>query len=338
MGPHASDETFLEIEGYAEISLSSATQSRTSIGSEQTDFARISAIIPTKNRPGDLCLTIRTLLEQILVPFEVVIVDQSEDERSRQATDEEFVQARKNGNTLPELQYIHDPKIRGVSAARNCGMEHAHGTIWLFLDDDVLLEPDFTKELVRVYSSHGHVDGVSGLITNYAPMPLLYRSWLRVFARGPFREKRLPLYWKAARLQDDTLFPVIGFTGALMSFRADVARKGSFDTRVRDGEDVDFCLSLGKGKSFVVAPKARLKHMRSPAGRVKESWVGKFAASQSFLYHKHWRHGLKNRVCYGWLVLGLVVAGGMSAVRQLSLGPLMDGLRGLRAGKETAYY
>jgi GT2 family glycosyltransferase len=317
-------------------SLSSVTQTHPVTGSERAELARISAIIPTKNRPDDLRLTVRTLLEQILLPSQVIIVDQSEDEKSKQATEEEFARAKQAAKAVPELRYVHDSNIRGVSAARNRGIAEAQGTIWLFLDDDVLMERDFTRELLQVYSSHGDVDGVSGIITNYLPLPLLYRIWLSIFARGPFQEKRLPLYWKASELPSDKLYTVIGFTGALMSFRAEAARNATFDIRVRDGEDVDYCLSMGKGRKFVVAPRVQLKHMRSPTGRVTESWVGKFAASQSFLYHKHWRDSLKSRICYGWLILGLLVAAGISAIRRFSLAPIQDGLNGLKMGQRTA--
>ena len=53
-------------------------------------LAPVSVIIPTRNRPHDLRLTVRTLLEQTVMPSEVVIVDQSSDEESIHAAEQEL--------------------------------------------------------------------------------------------------------------------------------------------------------------------------------------------------------------------------------------------------------
>jgi glycosyltransferase involved in cell wall biosynthesis len=49
----------------------------------------------------------------------------------------------------------------GLSAARNLGIEEAKGEIIGFVDDDVLLSPDWAKEMVRTYEDET-VIGVTG--------------------------------------------------------------------------------------------------------------------------------------------------------------------------------
>jgi GT2 family glycosyltransferase len=296
----------------------------------------VSAIIPTKNRVDDLRLTIRTLLEQTELPSEIVIVDQSSDEQSHEAVRSEFSQAQSRVPALPELKYVRDDSILGVSAARNRAMALAAEDVWLFLDDDVIMEPEFVTELMRVYRTNKKVHGVSGVITNYVPPSIVYRAWLRVFARGPFREKRLPIYWQADKLRDAGLFRVTGFSGGVMSFRADVARNGKFDTRIRNGEDVDFCVSLGRDLLLVIAPRVRLRHMSSPVGRSQDLWLAQFAATQSFLYTKNWRDDFKNRVCFVWLRIGLALAAMATGLRRASLKPWRDTFASMRKGVETA--
>jgi len=282
-----------------------------------------------------LRLTIRTLLDQTELPREIVIVDQSSDEQSYEAVRAEFSQAQSRIPALPELKYVRDDSILGVSAARNRAMTLAAEDVWLFLDDDVILEPEFVSELMHVYRTNKKVHGVSGVITNYVPPPVVYRAWLRVFARGPFLEKRLPIYWQAAKLRDAGLFQVSGFSGGLMSFRADVARNGKFDTRIRNGEDVDFCVSLGRNVLLVIAPRVRLQHMSSPVGRSQDLWLAQFAATQAFLYAKNWRHDFKNRVCFAWLCIGLGLAAMANGLRRASLKPWRETFASVREGVET---
>jgi GT2 family glycosyltransferase len=285
---------------------------------------------------NDLRLTIRTLLEQAEPPSQIVIVDQSPGEQSYEAVRAEFTEARSRIPTLPELKYVRDESIVGVSAARNLAMTFAKENVWLFLDDDVIMEPEFVTELMHVYDENDNVDGVSGVITNYVPPSVVYRAWLRIFARGPFLEKRLPIYWQAEKLRDAGLFQVSGFSGGVMSFRADVARKGHFDTRIRNGEDVDFCVGLGENHLFVIAPRVRLRHMASPVGRSQDLWLAQLATTQSFLYTKNWSGSFRNRLYFGWLCVGLAFAATASSLRRLSLEPWQATIEGILAGRKTA--
>lgn len=300
------------------------------------ELASVSAIIPTKNRPGDLLLTIRTLLRQTVLPREVIVIDQSSDSESFLATQSEFREAGVRIPVLPTLKYVQDPSIKGVSAARNYAMTIATEAVWLFLDDDVDIEPDFVKELMGVFASNKEIAGVSGVITNYQPLPFIFRTWTRIFSIGPFADGRLSIYWQADKLRDAGLFRVKGFSGGLMSFRSEIARKGRFDTRIHDAEDVDFCLSLGKDLLFVISPRARLKHMSSPLGRTHYLWLERLAASLSFLYRKHWQGSFLNQMCFIWLCIGLALAATASSLRHISANPWRAMLTGLRKGDECA--
>src|SRR5579872_6041870 len=129
---------------------------------------RISVIIPTKNRPHDLELTVQSLLRQTRWPDELILVDQS--------SEKSFIKP------IPiQLRHIHDPSIRGLTEARNAGMAIANGSIWLFLDDDVILEPTFIQELLAAYSPD--VTGVSGIITNYTKPAFGRLAWDTTFMR-----------------------------------------------------------------------------------------------------------------------------------------------------------
>ena len=84
------------------------------------------------------------------------------------------------------LKYMRDPEISGAATARNEALRHSCSDVVLFLDDDVELEADFVETLLRAYAENPEVAGVSGIVTNYAPEPLLNRLWGRCSSPDPF--------------------------------------------------------------------------------------------------------------------------------------------------------
>src|SRR5580704_14549402 len=114
------------------------------------DCLSATVIIPTKNRPTDLQQVTRSLFEQTVGPQSLIIVDQSYDEESRHRVEIELAKAAARGMAW-KLNYIHDKEVSGGAMARNRAMNVADGNIWLFLDDDVVLEPEFIERLLAVY-------------------------------------------------------------------------------------------------------------------------------------------------------------------------------------------
>ncbi|MGH9526297.1 MAG: glycosyltransferase family A protein, partial [Terriglobales bacterium] len=114
----------------------------------------MSVLIPTKDRAADLALTIESVLGQTTLPDELLIVDQSRDEAAESRT-----RARWALGTPARLVYVRRPELSGLAAARNCAMDRACGEIWLFLDDDVVLEPDFLAQLLAAYRAHPEATG-----------------------------------------------------------------------------------------------------------------------------------------------------------------------------------
>ena len=295
----------------------------------------ISIIIPTKNRLTDLTLTVETLLAQTILPDQLVIVDQSSGDQSERAVRNLLAQAPQAVRGRVRLDYVLNPAITGGAQARNRAMEIAEGAIWLFLDDDVCLESDFIEQLLAAYGQFPAAAGVSGIVTNYIHPPGAALAWRTLFVRGPFHDDRQPVYWDAARLRGAAPVPVSRFGGGLMSFRAEAVRSVRFDENlsgVSDGEDVDFCAHLKPGALLLITPQARLVHNQSPAGRSQKHWSSREAKSNHYLYHRNWRSGIFNRLCFGWLNLGYGLVASFAALRRGSLAPWRDLLEGMRDG------
>lgn len=297
----------------------------------------VSVVIPTKNRPSDLGAVVRSLLRQTHLPLELLIVDQSAGDESRKATERAFVNAPAGAASRVKLVYIHDPAIPGGAVARNRAMDKAHGDVWLFLDDDVVLEPEFVEEICRVYEREPDVTGVSGIPTNYAQPGVISSAWNAIFRRGPFHDPRQPIYHKAQRLRALEPVRVDRFSGGLMSFRADAIQQHRFDPNLRgvsDGEDVDFCLRLGPKATLLLAPRARLVHNASLVGREKTHHLRRDARSLCYIYNRNWRRGVRNRLAYRWLLCGFSLIAVLASTRRRSLVPwraLFDGIRDAKA-------
>lgn len=101
----------------------------------------VSVIVPTRNRRTLLTLTLRSVLAQVGVDLEVIVVDEA-------STDD----------TVEWLTALADERVvivrhatpQGVATARNHGAAHAHADWVAFVDDDDLWAPDKLSEQLRV--------------------------------------------------------------------------------------------------------------------------------------------------------------------------------------------
>jgi len=293
-------------------------------GPDESKTLTVSVIIPTKNRAADLARTIETLLGQTVKPLELIIVDQSPTPTFTKQT------------PIP-VQVIHDPHLSGASVARNIAMDRAQGAIWLFLDDDVVLEPNFIEEILKGYREG--VTGVSGIVTNYSLPPLRQTIWEKIFQIGVFHDQRQEIYRRASQYRESVPLPVRQFGAGLMSFRASTIRHHKFDsnlTGASPGEDIDFCAGLPKESLLLIAPKARLIHNRSPESRDSTPWFSVDAQVAGYMHERHWKRGFWNNVSYAWLNVGYAVVAGVSSLKNRSTAPWRAWREGVRKGKQIA--
>jgi GT2 family glycosyltransferase len=288
--------------------------------------SRVSVIIPTKNRCGELLTTVRSLVRQTVLPSQIVVVDQSPDNRALRYLQDELA-----GIRCVRLDYVYDPLLNGAAAARNRAMDLATGDFWLFLDDDVELEAEFIQRLLECYGKRPTARGVSGIITNYPLPSAASRLWSAIFVRGPFHDDRQPIYWDCERLRNSEPIAVRKFTSALMSFRASVIRDIRFDSNYPGAlaEDIDFCCQLPTGTLMFIAPQARLVHNRSPINRARSHWLRIHAEASYYLYERHWKKQIINRFYFAWLKIGYAVAAVVASAKARSF----HSWRALQAGR-----
>ena len=106
----------------------------------------ISIIIPVYNASPFIGKCVKSVLDQSLKNIEVICVDDHSTDNSV-----EVIEAI----TDSRLKIIRFPDNRGVSAARNAGLDAAEGEYVYFLDSDDWLDPDYLEVMHRMAEEHG---------------------------------------------------------------------------------------------------------------------------------------------------------------------------------------
>ena len=292
----------------------------------------LSAVIPTKNRPHDLVKAVDSLLAQTRPPEEVLIIDQSEGMAS-----EDAVRRRFSGVARTRLDYVHDSAISGLVDAKRVGCTRASADIVCFLEDDVVLEPDYMSQIEWGFLSRPDMWGCSGIIVNMPRSSPLYIAAQRVFFRGIFRDPRLPLTAHALNGGRE-LMPCDVLSGGISSWRRDVFQHVQFDTA--NGffmfEDMEFSTRVVKalGSHLYINPRARLEHHMSGVNRDRHGTRQRRKLREALVFYKKraaWRgaHRGLGLVMVWWLTEAIVQSARLRSIGPLTgyLGGVVDGIR-----------
>ena len=127
----------------------------TSGGERPSPPPTVSVIIPTRNRPWFLALTLRSVFAQRDVSLEVIVVD----DFSTDDTPEVLATFAD-----PRLSVIRTTRPSGAAVARNLGTERAAGRWRAFIDDDDLWAPDKLARQLEALSDSGRLWAYSGAV------------------------------------------------------------------------------------------------------------------------------------------------------------------------------
>lgn len=186
----------------------------------------VSVVIPTYNYGRFIGEAIESVLAQTLKPDEVVVVDDG-------STDD--TQCVVSGFSDRGVRYIRQNNA-GVCAARNVGAAESVGGLIAFLDADDTLEPTKLEKQVAKFVE----DPAIGLV----------HCAMREFDSETHEIKTLHLDGGDEGIADNLLLwdgPVIvGPGGTIMVSRKAFHDVGGFDTRMKVGEDWDFCYRVAR--------------------------------------------------------------------------------------------
>jgi len=156
-------------------------------------MVKITAVIPTRNRPGDLGKAVASVRAQVRPPDEFIIVDQSPGSESR-----DLVASLMEGEARIRLVYIHDPRITGLVDAKGVAVERSSGDIICFLKEDVILESEYLERIEQGFDEHSAMLGCCGIVTNPPRQPFGYEWAFHLFHRGIYRDIRVGIYGRIA--------------------------------------------------------------------------------------------------------------------------------------------
>ncbi len=294
------------------------------------DYMKISTVIPTKNRPHDLLVAVKSITRQIRKPDQLVIIDQSGDVLGR-----DLVRAEMQRFSEVELTYVHDQAISGLVAAKAESLKFATGDVICFLEDDVVLEDDYIAEIENGFLGETTMLGCSGVITNPPTAGRLYLLMFNIFHRGIYRDGR-PLIYAGITHQSNALVASDVLSGGLSAWRAKVFDAVSFD--VRNGfhmlEDFEFSRRAFRffGPYFFINPKARLEHNFSAINRDFLDLRHRRKVVEFILYYKKNSQLPFALTSLLWLLAGQCLDAVAQSFRVRSLKPLVGAFRGLVDG------
>ena len=115
--------------------------------------ASVDVLIPTFRRSAALAVTLTSLLGQTFRDFGVVVSDQDDAANAADASEVKAIARVLRARGHPVSIRKHVPR-RGMAEQRDFLLGCAHAPYVLFLDDDVILEPDLLQRLVATLAKH----------------------------------------------------------------------------------------------------------------------------------------------------------------------------------------
>ena len=207
----------------------------------------VSVVIPVRNRPDELPVAVRSVLEQGL-PVEVVIVDDA-------STDHTPAVAQAMAAADARIRLVAFPDNRGGGHARNAGIDAATAPWLAFLDsDDIWLPGKLQAQLAQLQAlgPQARAMAFSNLVVDHAdgsePQP-----WNTLaYAQG-----------MGARRYLLELHQVIQTSTLLMPTA--LARQIRFDGTLRRHQDLDFVLRAeSEGVSFCYLDRSLVRYSADP--------------------------------------------------------------------------
>lgn len=233
---------------------------------------RLSVIIVTYRRPGDLDEALASVLVQRRAPDDVLVVAQPDDVATRPVV--EAYAAKTEGL----VRLVENHRGDALTIARNVGVEAARGDVLVFLDDDVVIDPGYLGIVDAHFEVHPGVLGVQGHWAGgypQGPRGRLKAAFARLFLLTRYETRGcrvLPSGHLTYPLAPRGPTPCQWLSGCNMAYRREVFREHRFDERLLRGsfgEDWDFAHRLWRRHpgSLVLLPGARLVHKSSPLSR-----------------------------------------------------------------------
>lgn len=271
---------------------------------------KFSLIVCTYSRANSLKRLLDSVVEQRLYPNEILIVDGSEHIETESMLSE---------NSYNKLSYYKvNTQDRGLTKQRNLGIlkSNADSEILCFLDDDIVLKPDYFEKLIVTFQKYPNAIAVGGAIINEDVWKqnftenennfgsYYYKGWERnLGARNVLRKKLgllsdrlpgiMPNYSNGFSIgyypPNGDIHKVEYFMGGVSAYRKELFRVIKFsEYYIGYGlyEDMDFCLRASKLGELYLNTGAQVYHLHEESGRPNSYKYGKMVVENGWVVWK----------------------------------------------------
>ena len=204
-----------------------------------TPASSISVIIPVRNRENELVESLRALQSSNPGPHDIIVVDDA-------STDNTPTLAEQFGAKVVSLSTNHDPNF-----CRNRGAEEARGDILMFLDSDVVVQPETLRHVAESFTD-SQVDAIVGLYTVHHRHPAVASQYKNLWIRYSYLHSNPKLDW---------------IFGAVAAIRKDIFWKaGGFDKSLfmkYGGEDLELGKRMTESQHHILLnPAVEVEHLK----------------------------------------------------------------------------
>ncbi|WP_166382111.1 glycosyltransferase family 2 protein [Polaribacter sp. 11A2H] len=260
---------------------------------------KFSLIICTYMRPVAILKLLKSVEEQELYPDEILIIDGSTDDKTTLVLEQ---------NTFKNLRYFKVDKVnRGLTKQRNFGIDKVSEAmdVVCFLDDDIILEKPYFKNLINTYKEYPDAGGVGGYILNEVNWRVLNKDeksnfdefeidgYVRSLGSRNVLRKRLGLlsdqppcimpefsngFSVGSLPPNNKIYKAEYFMGGVSSFKKEVVDSIKFSEYFEGYglyEDLEYCLRVSKVYNLYVNTSATLYHYHEEGGRPNKFAYGK---------------------------------------------------------------
>ncbi|MFA6074527.1 MAG: glycosyltransferase family A protein [Negativicutes bacterium] len=134
---------------------------------------QVSVIIPTYNREKYLLDAIESIINQNISPslYEIIVVDNSADGGARDIVEKKY-------GAVENVKYVHEP-APGLHSARHRGVVESIGEILIFVDDDIIADPQWLNSILETFDKYLNAKIVGGKsIPKYEVAPPAWTEYL----------------------------------------------------------------------------------------------------------------------------------------------------------------
>jgi glycosyltransferase involved in cell wall biosynthesis len=284
---------------------------------------KISFVIPTLDRPQELKRLLDSFAVQTIKPNEIIIVDQS---KTNNKAIEQYNPVKSTGADHwagnITIKY-HTVDFQSLTKARNFGVKQATGDIIGFLDDDIVLDKDYLKNILSFFDSYPNAKGVQGLITNFEAghaqkvggnkmMYRLYNLFAKVFLLN--NSSTCNKLLKSGRNQYASRIKKVvncEWLSGIGNYRKEIFNEFTFDENLQGyalGEDKLFSYPIFQKhpNSLFMDPSIRCEHHHANFGRPQdEEWVRMKILYTYYLWEKlFYPQGFLAYLSYFWADIG----------------------------------